>query len=64
MNNLLNKRKTYLITLKNNSKKMSNYKKLGFKIILIDSLENKEDINKLCKKYIKLATLEYLLSLD
>ena len=55
MNNLLNKRKTYLITLKNNSKKMSNYKKLGFKIILIDSLENKEDINKLYKKLYKIG---------
>lgn len=55
MKNLLNKRKTYLITLKNNNKKMSNYKKLGFKIILIDSLENKEDINKLYKKLYKIG---------
>ena len=34
---------------------MSNYKKLGFKIILIDSLENKEDINKLYKKLYKIG---------
>ena len=50
LNNLLNKRKTFIITLKENYRKISRYKRLGFKIILINSLENKEDLNELYKK--------------
>ena len=52
---MLNKRKTFLITLEKNRKKISNYKKLGYKFILIDSLENKEDFNKLCKRIYKIG---------
>ena len=38
LNNLLKKRKTYLITLKKNIKKITKYKKLGFRFILILSI--------------------------
>ena len=55
LNNLLNKRKTFLITLKKNRKKIFNYKKLGYKFILIKSLENKEDFNKLCKSIYRIG---------
>ncbi len=55
LNKLLNKRKTYLITLKKNYKKIFKYKKLGFKILLINSLENKKDLNKLYKKMYKIG---------
>lgn len=53
LNNLLNKRKTHLITLKKNYKKTFHYKKRGFKIILINSLSSKEDFNILFKKIYK-----------
>ena len=55
LNNLLKKRKTYLITLKKNLKKIKNYKKKGYNIILIKSLENKEDFEKLNKKIYKMG---------
>ena len=55
LNNLLKKRKTYLITLKKNYKKISQYKRLGYKFILINSLENKGDFIKLSKKIYKIG---------
>lgn len=55
LNSLLNKRKTFLITLKKNHKKITNYKKLGYKFILINSLENKDDFNELCKRIYKIG---------
>ena len=55
LNNLLKKRKTYLITLKKNLKKIKNYKKIGYNIILINSLENKKDFEKLNKKIYKMG---------
>ena len=55
LNSLLKKRKTYLITLKKNLKKIKNYKKIGYKIILINSLENKKDFEKLNKKIYKMG---------
>ena len=45
--NLARKRKTFLITRVNNSKKLNFFKKKGFKIILINSLSSKKDFNKL-----------------
>ena len=51
---ILKKRKTYLITYKINAKKAQTYKKKGYKIIFIDSLENKNDFNLLLKKIYKL----------
>ena len=55
LNSLLKKRKTYLITLKKNLKKIKNYKKIGYNIILINSLENKKDFEKLNKKIYKMG---------
>ncbi len=55
LNNLIKKRKTYLITDKKNNKKTLAYKKLGYKIILIDQLKNKNDFNSLYKKIYKLG---------
>ena len=55
LNNLLNKRKTYLITLKINHKRTSNFKSLGYKLILVNSLKNKEDFNELYKKIYKIG---------
>ncbi len=55
LNSLLNKRKTYLITLKKNYNKISKYKKLGFRIIFINSLKNKEDFNNLYKRIYKIG---------
>ncbi len=50
LNKLLKKRKTFLVTKKQNSKKAKVYKDLGYKIILINSLENKKDYIELFKK--------------
>lgn len=50
LNNFLKKRKIYLIVNKINSKKTFLYKKLGYKIIYINSLKNKSDFNLLYKK--------------
>ena len=55
LNNLIKKRKTFLITTKNNDKKASIFRKLGFKIILINSLRHKKDFNSLYKKIYKLG---------
>ena len=55
LNSLSKNRKTYLITLRENFKKSKNYKKIGFRIILINSLKNKEDFEKLNKKIYKLG---------
>jgi len=53
LNNLLYKRKTYIITLKRNYKKTSRYKKLGFKFIFIQSLKSKKDFDKLYQNLYK-----------
>ena len=55
LNKLLNKRKTYLITLKKNYDKISFYKKLGYKVIFINSLNGKKDFNKLYDKIYKMG---------
>ena len=55
LNKCLKKRKTFLITSKNNSSKSLVYKKLGYKIIFINKLENKNDFNALYKKIYKLG---------
>lgn len=55
LNNLIKKRNTYLITTKNHKKKILTYKKLGYKIILINSLKNKKDFFLLYKKIYKLG---------
>jgi len=55
LNKLLRKRKTYLITRKENEKKTKPYKKIGFKIIFFESLEKKKDFLILYKKIYKLG---------
>ena len=51
----MKKRKTFLITLKENDKKLSRYKRLGFKFILVNSLECKKDFIKLYEMIYKLG---------
>ena len=55
INKLLKKRKTYLVTHKNNAKKTLPYKKLGYKIVLIDQLKNRNDFILLYKKIYKMG---------
>ena len=55
LNNYLKSRKTFLITNKNNSSKTASYKKLGYKIIFINKLEDKNDFNLLYKKIYKMG---------
>ena len=55
LNKYLKVRKTFLITSKSNSKKTFVYKKLGYKIILINKLEDKQDLNLLYKKIYKIG---------
>ena len=55
LNKILDKRKTFLITLKINKKKTVPYKKKGYKIILVDCLKTKKDFNLLYKKLYKMG---------
>ena len=55
MNKLLKKRKTYLITLKENFNKISSYKKLGYKTVFINSLKEKKDFNILYERIYKMG---------
>ena len=55
LNKYLKTRKTYLITSKNNSSKTLAYKKLGYKIIFLSKLEDKNDFNLLYKKVYKMG---------
>ena len=53
LNKYLKIRNTFLVTNKTNSKKTSAYKKLGYKIVLINKLEDKNDFNLLYRKIYK-----------
>lgn len=55
LNKLIKKRKTYLITKNINNKKTKIYKKLGYKIVLINSLKKKSEIKYLYKKIYKMG---------
>ncbi len=55
LNEYLKVRKTFLITSKNNSKKALAYKKLGYKIIFINKLVDKDDFIFLYKKIYKIG---------
>ena len=55
LNYLLKKRKTYLITNINNSKKALIFKKMGYKILFINNLKSKNDFYYLYKKIYKMG---------
>ena len=55
LNNYLRTRKTFLITSKNNSSKILSYIKLGYKIIFIEKLKDKNDFYSLYKKIYKMG---------
>jgi diaminohydroxyphosphoribosylaminopyrimidine deaminase/5-amino-6-(5-phosphoribosylamino)uracil reductase len=55
LNNYLKVRKTFLITSKNNFDRTAAYKKLGYKIIFINKLEDKNDFYSLYKKIYKIG---------
>ena len=55
LNNHLKIRKTFLITSQKNSSKTLAYKKLGYKILFINKLENKKDFIMLYKKIYKMG---------
>tara|TARA_Y100000768_G_scaffold382454_1_gene362805 strand:- start:3156 stop:4220 length:1065 start_codon:yes stop_codon:yes gene_type:complete len=55
LNNYLKKRKTYLITNVKNANKTQLYKKLGFKVLLVNKLVNRNDFNLLFKKIYKIG---------
>ena len=55
LNKLIKKRKTYLVTSRQNAKKVLAYKKLGYKIILINQLKNRNDLDQFYKKIYKLG---------
>jgi diaminohydroxyphosphoribosylaminopyrimidine deaminase/5-amino-6-(5-phosphoribosylamino)uracil reductase len=53
LNNFLKIRKTFLITSNKDTRKILVYKKLGYKIILIKKLDDRNDFNLLFKKIYK-----------
>tara|TARA_B100000963_G_scaffold347456_1_gene353802 strand:+ start:425 stop:1498 length:1074 start_codon:yes stop_codon:yes gene_type:complete len=55
LNKYLKTRKTFLITRKNNANQTLIYKKLGYKIILINKLNDKNDFNVLYKRIYKMG---------
>ena len=61
LNKYLNRRKTFLITSPKNVSKTLVYKKLGFKIIFIDKLEDKNDFKSLYKKIYKMGYTRMLI---
>ena len=61
LNKYLKIRKTYLITSKTNTSKTSVYKKMGYKIIFINKLQSKNDLNILFKKIYKIGFYRMLI---
>ena len=61
LNNLLKKRKTYLVTSEKNSQKTNFYKKKGYKIILIKGLKDKDDLKSFYKKIYKMGYARILI---
>ncbi len=55
LNKILSKRKTFLITKKENKDKTKIFKKKGFKILLINSLKSKKDFKIFFKNLFKLG---------
>ena len=61
LNKIINKRKTFIVTNKSNLKKVSIYKKKGYKFIFINALKDKKDFILLYKKIYKLGYSRVLL---
>ena len=61
LNKIINKRKTYIVTNKSNLKKVSVYKKKGYKFVFINALKEKKDFILLYKKIYKLGYSRVLL---
>ena len=55
LNKIIKKRRTYLITYKKNFKKFEIFKKKGYKIIFVNSLNSKKDFYLLFNKIFKLG---------
>jgi diaminohydroxyphosphoribosylaminopyrimidine deaminase / 5-amino-6-(5-phosphoribosylamino)uracil reductase len=55
LNNMTDKRKTFIVTKKENSKKTLFYKKKGFKIVFVKSLKDKKDFNLFYQNIYKLG---------
>ncbi len=55
LNKFLKKRKTYLVTCKNNAKKTIIFKRMGYKIIFINQLKGKNDFKLLYKNIYKMG---------
>ena len=61
LDKIINKRKTYIVTYKSNLKKISIYKKKGYKFVFINALKDKKDFILLYKKIFKLGYSRVLL---
>ncbi len=61
LNKIINKRKTFIITNRSNLKKVSIYKKKGYKFVFINTLKDKKDFISLYKKIYKLGYSRVLL---
>ena len=61
LNYLIKNRKTYLITSKDNSKKVLAFKKMGYKIIFINNLKSKNDFYYMYKKIYKMGYARILI---
>ena len=55
LNKIINKRKTFIITNRSNLKKVSIYKKKGYKFIFLNALKDRKDFILLYKKIYKLG---------
>ena len=61
LNKIINKRKTYIITNISNIKRVSFYRKKGYKFVFVNSLKDKKDFISLYKKIYKLGYSRVLL---
>jgi len=61
LNKIINKRKTFIITNRSNLKKVSIYRKKGYKFLFINTLKDKKDFISLYKKIYKLGYSRVLL---
>ena len=55
LNKIINKRKTYIVTNKSNLKRVSIYKRKGYKFVFVNTLKDQKDFILLYKKIYKLG---------